>query len=76
MCCHSGIILFLHQRTDKEDLSSISEDKVWVDKTLTTAFLMLYMFPSQVGIRRGRCDRRSDGRRQLDTGNHHTGQYE
>lgn len=24
---------------DKEDLSSISEDKVWVDKTLTTAFL-------------------------------------
>ena len=56
---------------DKEDLSSISEDKVWVDKTLTTAFLH-----PKLGHGRGRCDRRSDGRRQLDTGNHHTGQYE
>lgn len=24
---------------DKEDLSSISEEQVWVDKTLTTSFL-------------------------------------
>ena len=24
---------------DKEDLSSISEEQVWVDETLTTAFL-------------------------------------
>ena len=37
---------------DKEDLSSISEDKVWVDKTLTTAFLnALYVsIPSNIFI--------------------------
>ena len=33
-------------------------------------------FHPKLGHGRGRCDRRSDGRRQLDTGNHHTGQYE
>lgn len=62
---------------DKEDLSSISEDKVWVDKTLTTAFLnALYVSIPSWDTAAARCDRRSDGRRQLDTGNHHTGQYE
>ena len=36
---------------DKEDLSSISEDKVWVDKTLTTAFLNALYVSIQAGIR-------------------------
>mgnify|MGYP006887249949 CR=1 FL=1 len=60
---------------DKEDLSSISEDKVWVDKTLTTAFLNA-LYVSIPSWDTAVADRRSDGRRQLDTGNHHTGQYE
>ena len=35
---------------DKEDLSSISEEQVWVDETLTTAFLNALYVPSQAGI--------------------------
>ena len=38
----AAILAFVSSCTsvlDKEDLSSLSEDKVWVDKTLTTAFL-------------------------------------
>lgn len=35
---YSGITFFLFQHIGKEDLSSISEEQVWEDETLTTAF--------------------------------------
>lgn len=39
MRSYSGIFSSCSSILDKEDLSSISEEQVWVDETLTTAFL-------------------------------------
>jgi hypothetical protein len=51
---------------DKEDLSSISEEQVWEDETLTTAFLnALYISipswdPALADARRRRLDKRNN----------------
>ena len=56
MRSYSGIFSSCSSILDKEDLSSISEEQVWVDETLTTAFPeRTVCFHPELGYNSGRC---------------------